>query len=106
MGQSWLYYVPCVLQQGGKIGFFAHIAELDGPLNTPQNVRELISQLTKEHVNSENDAKVMPVVPLGWTLIKAQQGPAVRSHKRRRPSARDNGHGGPDAATVGEPSSP
>jgi len=103
MGQSWLYYIPCVLQQGGKIRFFAHIAELDGPLNTPQNVQKLISQLTKEHVKSENDAKVMPVVPLGWTLIRAWRGPAVKSHKRRRPSPRDNGHDGPEAATVGEP---
>lgn len=101
MGQLWLYYVPCVLQQDGKIGFFAHILELDSPINTPQQVWQLIDRLTDEHVSETPEGKALPVVPLGWTLISAQRGPAVKS-PRKRSAPSDNGSGS-ETATVAEP---
>jgi len=100
MGQRWLYYVPCVLQQEGKVGFFAHILELDGPLNTPEDVWRLIDQLAAEHGRVLPPmGKALPVVPLGWTLIRAQRGPAVKA-RRKRTAPGDNGSG---PTTVGEP---
>jgi len=93
MGQCWLYYVPCVLQQEGKVGFFAHIVELDGPINTTQDVWQLIEELTAEHLPETPEGKSLPVVPLGWTLISAQRGAAVKSPKKQvMPS--DNGSDG------------
>lgn len=78
MPEAWLYYVPCVLQHEGKIGFFAHVLETDHALNSPEAVWKLIDRLTEEHAESEPEGKILPVVPLGWTLITAQRGAAVK----------------------------
>ena len=83
MAERWLYYIPCVLQQEGKIGFFAHMLETDHAINSEEAVWALINQITAQHVEGEPDSDSLPVIPLGWTLITAQRGAAV--------SARDNG---------------
>jgi len=105
MGQRYLYYVPFVRQKGeGKIGFGAHIYPSDSALNEPKKVWAMIDAITAQYVTEPPRDNELPIIPLGWTLITAQRGPAVESPGKRRHSPRDNGHKGPDAATVGEPS--
>ena len=79
MGKRWLYYVPFVMQREGKVGFLAHIVELEGPIKTPQDVWDLVETLVSRHGGEPQEGDdAPPVIPLGWTLISAQEGPAVR----------------------------
>ena len=102
MGQQWLYYVPFVMQKGdGKISFGARIYPSDSALNEPEKVWTMIDTITAQHVTKLPEGNELPIIPLGWTLISAQRGPAVKSRKKR-PAPGDNGSG---PTTVGEPSS-
>jgi hypothetical protein len=83
MAQSWLYYLPIIIQREGRIGLTARMVELDGALNTPEAVVALIDQLTAELAPDEPQEGELPVLPLSWTLITARQGPSVQP--------RDNG---------------
>ena len=73
MPARFLYYIPCVAQLQGRVGFFSRILETDAPLNTEERVRELIVTIRREYMGDDN-AEEVPVIPLSWTLITAQSG--------------------------------
>ena len=79
MPQTWLYYVPILIQREGKVGLTAKMVELDQALNSPGAVIALIDSLTDELGPNEVEEGTLPVIPLTWTLITARQGPGVKS---------------------------
>jgi len=79
MSQKWIYYVPCVISQNGKVGFCARIVELPRALNSEETVWALIGTLTTEILGgAPEDAGELPLMPLSWTLISARQGESVK----------------------------
>ena len=80
MAQSWLYYIPILIQQKGRVGLTAKMIELDHAINSPEIVIELIDTLTAELAPDEPEEGQMPVVPLGWTLITARQGAGIKDN--------------------------
>jgi len=99
MGQMFLYYVTYIHQSDGKVGFGAKFYRNTGPLNSVEEVQAMVTSLTREEIQGEPDAGTLPIVPLTWTLIRAQRGPAVKA-RRKRSAPGDNGSG---PTTVGEP---
>lgn len=77
MGQYWLYYVTYIHQHDGKVGFGAKFYRNSGPLNSIEEVQRLIDALTRDELNAEPEEGTLPIVPLSWTLVTAQQGEAV-----------------------------
>lgn len=80
MAQSWLYYLPIIVQREGRIGLTAKMVELDHALNSPEAVVSLIDRLTEELAPDAPEDGELPVLPLSWTLITARQGPAVKDN--------------------------
>ena len=78
MAQSFLYYVPVIVQIGNRTGFHAKIVDLDSPINTPEIVWDLIDTLTREYFPEGIPEGQVPVLPLGWTLLRAKRGPSVK----------------------------
>jgi hypothetical protein len=77
--ESWIYYVPFVMQAEGKTAFSAKIVETNHRIDSPEAVIQLINDLTAEFYPGEPEEGSLPIMPLGWTLIVARQGAAVES---------------------------
>ena len=87
---SWLYYVPLLLNDEGRVSFSAKMVETDGALNSAVKVLDMIDTLTAEFIEGEPEPGTMPVIPLGWTLITAKRGAGVKA-----PKAKKRGNGRP-----------
>jgi len=78
MAARFVYFVPCIIHHEGKVGFTAHMIEASGPINSEQAVWNLIDSLAALHPEVVPEVGALSVVPLGWTLISAQRGSAVK----------------------------
>jgi len=72
VAEKWTYYVPCVLQYDGQIGFKPFVVEVDGPINSPEMVYVLQDQVTARYREQHPEHEQVALVPLGWERLSAQ----------------------------------
>jgi hypothetical protein len=89
MAEVWLYYVPLIISGGpGKLGLSAKVVPLPHRLDSQEKVIALIDSLTDEFFPEgvpDLSEGMLPVTPLGWTLITAKRGAGVEPLKPTEP---------------------
>jgi hypothetical protein len=85
MAQVYVYYVPYVVDLGdGRVGHSAKVFPLSHRIGSKEDVVAIIDSLVAEVFSGdvpEMPDGFLPVTPLNFQLLYAQQGPTVQPQK-------------------------